>query len=65
MKAGLQRRRFYLPGGNPEYVPADRLADGSQKILRLLRNRGERLQNNVAILGANPQRARSMVRFQV
>ena len=46
-------------------IPADRLSDGDEEILRLLSNGGKRLQNDVAIFGADPERTRSVVRLQM
>jgi hypothetical protein len=50
---------------SPEYIPANRLANGGQKVLCLFCNGGECLENDVSVLGTNPQRPRSMVRFEV
>ena len=46
-------------------VPADRLADGHQEILGLLRNRGEGLQDDMAVLGADPDGSSRVISLQV
>lgn len=46
-------------------VPADRLADCYQEILGLLRNRGEGLQDDMTVLGADPDGPSRVVSFQV
>ena len=46
-------------------APADRLADGYEEILSLLRDWGEGLQDDMTVLGTNPNGPSGVVRFQV
>jgi len=46
-------------------VPADRLADSYKEILCLLSNWRECLQDDMAVLGTNPEGAGSVVGLQV
>jgi hypothetical protein len=46
-------------------VPANRLADGYEEILSLVRNRRESLQDDMAVLGANPDGSSRVISLQV
>ena len=46
-------------------IPADRLANGNKEILGLLGDWGEGLQNDMTVLGANPEGTGSVVGLQV
>ena len=46
-------------------IPADRLSNGDKEVLRLLRNGGKRLEDDVAIFGTDPKRTRSVIRFEM
>ena len=46
-------------------IPADRLSNGDKKVLCLFRNGRERLEDDMAIFGADPKRTRSMIEFKM